>query len=73
MKNVWYRYFKWDNNSQFFLAREITKEEVESIIKDVLSNRKVLLTDHDLRRFKEFGANRSLIKMADDGHVTGVQ
>jgi hypothetical protein len=55
-KNVWYRYFKWDNYSQFFLAKEITKDEVRDILKDVLLKKKASLTVYDLRRFKEFGA-----------------
>ena len=54
-KNVWYRYIKWDNYTQFFVAKEITKEEVACILKDVLLKRKAKLTDYDLKRFREFG------------------
>ena len=52
-KNVMYRYFKWDNYSQFFLSKEIKKNEVKCILACVLLKRKALQTDHGLRRFNE--------------------
>ena len=54
-KNIWYRYYSWDNNSQNFLTKAITKKEVADILKDAIMKRKINLTNNDIVRFKDFG------------------